>query len=81
MRYILLGRFLRQLESFPPSLQAKFWKQLSHLLRDIRHPSLRAKKYDESRGIWQARADNNTRFYFLIDRDRYILLEIKKHPK
>lgn len=59
----------------------KFWKQLSYLLRDIRHPSLHAKKYDEARGVWQARVDVNIRFYFLIEGDTYVLLEIKYHPK
>ncbi|MBI4159730.1 hypothetical protein HY504_01055 [Candidatus Wolfebacteria bacterium] len=81
MKYALLERFSKQLESFSESVQGKFWKQLNYLLRDLRHPSLRSKKYDESRGIWQARVDKSTRFYFLIDGDKYILLEIKKHPE
>ena len=59
--------------------QRKFQKQITLLLRDIRHPSLRAKKYDEAQDIWQARVDDNARFYFKIIRDRYSLLDIKKH--
>jgi mRNA interferase RelE/StbE len=61
--------------------QKKFEKQISYLIRDIRHPSLRAKKFDETSGIWQARVDKDYRFYFLIKGDTYTLLEIKKHPK
>lgn len=81
MRYVLLEQFSWQLESFPTSVQNKFWKQLAYLLRDIRYPFLYAKKYDESRGVWQARIDENIRFYFLIEKDVYYLLDIKHHPK
>ncbi|OGM93600.1 hypothetical protein A2935_03195 [Candidatus Wolfebacteria bacterium RIFCSPLOWO2_01_FULL_47_17b] len=56
-------------------------KQFSFLLRNIRHPSLRAKKYDETRSIWQARISDNLRFYFKIRGDEYYVLTIVKHPK
>lgn len=81
MKYILLKRFTEQLESFPILIQKRFWKQLRFLLHNFSHPSLRVKKYDEPRNIWQARVDRNIRFYFLIKDDNYILLDIKKHPK
>ncbi|MBU6415230.1 hypothetical protein KGQ34_03265 [Patescibacteria group bacterium] len=51
------------------------------LMKNIRHASLRVKKYDEERGIWQARVDRNIRFYFCVESDGYRLLDIKKHPK
>jgi len=50
-------------------------------LKDLRHPSLHAKKYNETDDIWQARVDKNVRFYFLIKSDVYILLDIVHHPK
>jgi len=81
MKYSLGEHFTKQLENLPPSIQKKFWKQLVFLLNNLRHPSLKAKKYDESRDIWQARLNSNYRFYFLIKGDTYILLEIKPHPK
>src|SRR3989344_4557160 len=59
----------------------KFYKQIEFLLLNIRHPSLRAKKYDELNGIWQARVNTNVRFYFKILKDTYLLLNIKNHPK
>lgn len=61
--------------------QQKFYKQITYLLRNIRHPSLHAKKYDETKGIWQARVDKNYRFYFRIEKDVYVLLDIKPHPR
>lgn len=74
-------RFKENLRKFPHHIQEKFYKQVEFLLRDIRHPSLRVKKYDESNNIWQARVDVNVRFYFKIKNDIYFLLKIKKHPK
>jgi len=74
-------RFKENLRKFSPRIQEKFYKQAGFLLRDLRHPSLRAKKYDESSDIWQARVDANVRFYFRINNDVYLLLNIKNHPK
>jgi len=54
----------------------KFDKQLGYLLKNIKHPSLHAKKYDESEDVWQARIDQNIRFYFIISDDVYILLNL-----
>ena len=81
MRYFLPDRFLEQLKLLPGLAQNKFQKQLRFLLKNLRHPSLRAKKYNERRGIWQARVDDNFRFYFIIDGDTYVLLSITYHPK
>lgn len=62
-------------------LQDQVDKQLDLLLMDLRYPSLRAKKYDESRDIWQARVTGSWRFYFRIMGDTYEILAIIKHPK
>jgi len=49
--------------------------------QNLRHPSLRAKKYDAAQDIWQARVTRDWRFYFTIEDDTYHLHEIKPHPK
>jgi mRNA interferase RelE/StbE len=51
------------------------------LLQNLHHPSLRAKKYDEARGLWQARVNYAWRFYFTIEGDVYLMEEIQRHPK
>ena len=81
MKHKFSKSFFDKIESTPYKIQEKFWEKLEFLLKDIRHPSLHAKKYDEVRGIWQARVDRNYRFYFLIERDAYIILDIRAHPK
>jgi hypothetical protein len=65
----------------PLAIQKAFDKCLIFLRRNLRHPSLRAKKYDESRGIWQARVTKGWRFYFTIEGDTYLLHDIRQHPK
>lgn len=47
--------FLRNYFKAPKAVQKAFDKQSEFLLQDLHHPSLHAKKYDESRGLWQAR--------------------------
>ena len=79
MKHIFSDIFLSQLAVLPAVVRKKFEKQLKFLLQDIRYPSLRAKKYDEKKGIWQARVDDDVRFYFTIRGDTYILHGIKKH--
>lgn len=74
-------RFRKQYQNLSAEHQAKFDKQLAFLLSNIRHPSLRAKKYDEANDIWQARVDGDYRFYFQIDGETYVLLSIIPHPK
>jgi len=62
-------------------IRKKLNKQLDLLIRDLRHPSLRAKKYNEPDNVWQARVDDSWRFYFRIEGDTYYLLDIIPHPK
>ena len=37
------------------------------------------KSHDEATGVWQARVTSNVRFYFVIEGDMYLLLDIEKH--
>jgi len=57
-----------------------FIKQAAFLAGNLHHPSLRAKKYDETNDIWQARVDRDWRFYFIVD-DTYVILDVIPHPK
>jgi hypothetical protein len=50
-------------------VQKAFIKQINYLVRNLNHPSLRAKRFDEAKGRWQARVNDDWRFYFTIDRD------------
>jgi mRNA-degrading endonuclease RelE of RelBE toxin-antitoxin system len=65
----------------PVAVRKVFAKQLGFLLNDLRHSSLRAKKYDEANDIWQARVNRSWRFYFKIVGSEYVILSIIPHPK
>jgi hypothetical protein len=75
------AHFDRNYGKAPQEIQQAFDKQSLLLLQNLRHPSLRAKKYDEGKDRWQARVTRDWRFYFLIENDTYILQDITRHPK
>ncbi len=51
------------------------------MVANIRHPSLHAKKYEETSGLWQARINQSWRFYFIVRHDLCYIVSIRKHPK
>ena len=81
MKLLFSPRFLKQYRDAPLQVQKAFDKQAKLLVQDLRHPSLRAKKYDEARDRWQARVTRDWRFYFSIEGDTYHLHTIIPHPK
>jgi len=81
MKLWFLGKFWLHYEDAPLSVRKAMKKQMNLLVQDLRHPSLHAKKYDEARGIWQARVTKGWRFYFTIEGDTYRLHDIRQHPK
>lgn len=81
MRFIYTERLRKSLDEVPDHIKKAFAKQSGFLAVNLRHPSLKAKKYDEKRDIWQARVTDSWRLYFRIEGDAYILLDLIPHPK
>ena len=81
MRLHYTERFRKSYQDAPPNIQRAFDRRVKLLIANLRHPSLRAKKYDEARDIWQARVNGGWRFCFKIDGDVYYLVDIMPHPK
>ena len=79
MRAVLTEQFVRSYIAAPPETQKTFGKQLALFLRDWRHPSLQAEKFDATR--FQARVNDDWRFYYRPEGDIYYLLDITPHPK
>jgi mRNA-degrading endonuclease RelE of RelBE toxin-antitoxin system len=81
MRVTLTPRAARDLDSLSPLLQRTARKQLALLAGNVRHPSLRAKKYEGEDDLWQGRINRDYRFFFRIEGDAYQVLTIIPHPK
>jgi len=81
MLIVFTDRFLRSYAEAPFEIQKRCDKQIAFLAHDLRHPSLRAKKYDEHEGIWQCRVNRSWRFYFRIEGESYQLIDVIPHPK
>ena len=81
MKLDYLPKALEALEEAPVQVRKAFFKQVRFLEQDLRHPSLKTKKYDESKDLWQARVNRDWRFYFNIVGDTYVIRDIIPHPK
>ena len=81
MRVELTRRAARDLDNLSPRFQNTARKQFEFLANDIRHPSLRAKKYEGIEDVWQGRVNRDYRFFFKIEDDTYLVLAIGPHPK
>ena len=81
MRIVLSPPVLEANKFAPAAVQKAFYKQLDLLRENLRHPSLRAKKFDEAEDLWQARVNRDWRFYFAVEDDPYHILKLTPHPK
>ena len=81
MELIFSGRARRDYNSLPEVVRKTANKQFDLLLVNFMHPSLRSKKYSESKDVWQGRVNKNYRFYFKITSDIYEIIAILKHSK
>lgn len=79
MRFETTERFEKSMRKLPVGVRNKFYKQLSLLLRNPRHPSLHTKKIKGADGIWEARVDDHYRFTFSQDEDLITLRVVGHH--
>lgn len=68
-------------QSLPDEVKRCATKQISLLIDNINHPSLRAKKMKGMRNIWEARITKDYRFTFQIEGNAYILRKIGKNEE
>jgi hypothetical protein len=69
MRRQLTDTALKSYLAAPLAIQKAFDKQTALLVQNPRHPSLRAKKIDETNDVWQGRVNRSWRFLFKIEGD------------
>jgi mRNA-degrading endonuclease RelE of RelBE toxin-antitoxin system len=79
MKVVLSDGAIESLTDAPRNVQRAFEKQLRFLVDNLLHPSLHAKKYDESNDVWRARVNKDWRFYFTIT-DGHMRLLYARQP-
>ena len=79
MRIVTTKPFDKDYETLPQRIKTLTDHKLRLLLQNPRHPSLRIKKMEDPRDIWEGRITKNHRFTFQIKGDSYILRRIGSH--
>lgn len=79
MRFSRTDSFKRSYKKLPKFVQRKTDRILLTLGKDLRHPSIRAKKIRGTKEIWEGRIDRFYRFTFEIKGDEMILRNIGRH--
>lgn len=78
MKLLFTKTFIQDYQRLFFYIQKQTDRQLTRLVKDVYHSSLRIKKIKDSRDIWEGRINKNYRFTFQIEEDTYILRQIKK---
>jgi mRNA-degrading endonuclease RelE of RelBE toxin-antitoxin system len=78
MKVVLSKKFIQEYKKLPETLRVKVDRQLRLLKKDIRHPSLQAKKMKKF-AIWEARIDYHYRATFEIADDKITMRRVGTH--
>jgi len=80
MKFLPTEHFTKCYENLSPAIRAQVDKQLSLLLENPKHPSLRIKKIQGITGkIFEGRISRDYRFTFQIETDTYLLRRVGPH--
>lgn len=79
MKLIRTDRFLADYRRLPAQVQKQTDRKLRYLAENVAHPSLRVKRVQKYRDIYEGSINMDYRFLFLITTDSYVLLRIGRH--
>ncbi len=79
MQLLFTQSFKKDYKRLPANIQKAADKQLALLLSDPQYPSLKLKKMQDPRNIWEGRVTRGYRFTFQIQEDQYILRRVGTH--
>jgi len=71
--------FKKDYQNLPENLKEQTQKQLSIMVENPRHPSLRIKKMSGTQNIWEARITRGYRVTFQIEGEIFLLRRIGGH--
>ena len=81
MRFLYTARFQRAYANMSDKQIESVKKALRLLVADLRHPSLRVKKMQDTADIWEARASRALRLTFEIHGDALVLRTVGGHDE
>jgi len=79
MQLIQTTHFKRDYKKLPASIQKRTDEKLKFLVQNVSHPSLRVKRVQKYKGVFEGSVTKNYRFFFQITTEGYILLRVGKH--
>ena len=80
MKFVATQHFIKAYERLPADIRAHVDKQISLLLKNPKHPSLRSKKIQSTKGeIFEGRIGKHYRFTFHVEKDTYVLRTVGPH--
>lgn len=71
--------FKKNYQVLPKDIKERTKKQLRVFVENPRHPSLRIKKMQDPRNIYEGRITYSYRFTFQVEGDIYILRKVGSH--
>lgn len=71
--------FKKKYQSLPKNIQNRFDETLSLLLRDVCHPSLRIKRIQGTKALWEGAVTMKYRFTFQFENGEVIFRTIGTH--
>jgi len=74
-------RFAKQYERLPKTMQKKVDKALTVLGDNPKHPSLRVKKMEGRKDIWEARPSKRLRMTFEMAGGTIVMRNVGKHDE
>lgn len=78
-KLIYLPRFKRDYKKLSPASKEKIKKALLLMEKDLKYPSLHAKKIKGTMNIWEARASRDLRITFNLEGGIVILRTVGEH--
>lgn len=79
MKIAFTAPFLNDYKGLSVRLQEQADKQITRLIENPNHPSLRIKKMEGHRSIWEARVTKGYRMTFEIKNDTFLLRRVGTH--
>jgi len=79
MQLIQTTHFKRDYKKLPSSIQKRTDEKLKLLIQNISYPSLRVKRVQKYKGVFEGSITKDYRFFFQITTEGFILLRAEKH--